>query len=145
MIENSNEPLYNWIKDKKILIIDKNEDSVFLEKEFLVKWWFDEDNIITISNSLDALEYLKTNTVDLIITDVFFPNINGIEMANKIKKSRIGWNPKIVLVSSVSGYWNFDMSIQRNFDMSIQKPLEWKTFSNKIYDILMEEDTLIEN
>jgi DNA-binding NarL/FixJ family response regulator len=48
------------------------------------------DNIEVISEAADgdlALEMLKNNAIDVLISDVYMPNMNGIELCEEINKS----------------------------------------------------------
>ena len=43
-------------------------------------------NVLTASNGLEALELAKSNTVDIILSDVEMPVMNGIEMSRALAK-----------------------------------------------------------
>ena len=43
-------------------------------------------NVNDFENSLDAIEFIKNNEVDLVITDIRMPNLDGIEFLSLIKK-----------------------------------------------------------
>lgn len=42
--------------------------------------------VYTASNGLKALDVLKNNEIDLIVSDILMPEMDGIEMCNKIKE-----------------------------------------------------------
>ena len=67
---------------KKILIVDDSESirevvSFTLENEGY--------NILSAVDGKDALNHLDGNPVDLIITDLHMPNMNGIELIKEVR------------------------------------------------------------
>lgn len=79
-------------------------------------------------NAFDCLEYAEKNDVDVIISDISMPQMDGIEMAKQI--NRIKPDAKIVLVSA---YKKFDYAVEavklKVFDYII-KPYDCKTIEN---------------
>ncbi|NQX67028.1 response regulator [Paenibacillus alba] len=54
------------------------------------------------SNGLEALEWLKTNTVDAVITDIRMKDMNGIELMKRLKEQS-----PLMPVVIISGYSDF--------------------------------------
>jgi YesN/AraC family two-component response regulator len=50
-------------------------------------------------NAYDTLEFLKTNVVDVIVSDVLMPGMTGIELAKEISQMKIN-KPKIIFFSA---------------------------------------------
>ncbi|MDY3928068.1 MAG: response regulator [Clostridia bacterium] len=59
--------------------------------------------IDVFSNGNDALDYLKKNKVDIVITDVQMPKMDGIELTRSIRQEKI--EAEIIIIS---GYNDFD-------------------------------------
>ncbi|MFY7965772.1 MAG: LytR/AlgR family response regulator transcription factor [Chitinophagaceae bacterium] len=53
-----------------------------------LKWLLNDINNITLiklfTNSVEAVEYLKSNTIDIVFLDIEMPKLNGIEFAKTI-------------------------------------------------------------
>ena len=67
---------------KKILIVDDSESirevvSFTLENEGY--------NIVSAIDGKDALKHLDGQSIDLVITDLHMPNMNGIELIKEIR------------------------------------------------------------
>lgn len=56
--------------------------------------------MLTAVDGRQALEYLRTNTPDLVITDLMMPYHNGLEILEYVKKSISARTPVIVLSAS---------------------------------------------
>ncbi len=70
------------LKNKKILIVDDNADmrnyiGNFLSDSFVIK---------EARDGLEALDILKKETPDLIISDVMMPRMDGVEFAREVKE-----------------------------------------------------------
>lgn len=46
-----------------------------------------DSEVLTASNGIAALEALQTTTVDLVITDMNMPDMNGLELVEKLRES----------------------------------------------------------
>ena len=71
------------MKNKTVIYIDDEPAltdllSIALENENL--------NVITFNNPLKALEYLKSNKCDILITDMRMPELSGLDLLKKIQK-----------------------------------------------------------
>jgi YesN/AraC family two-component response regulator len=59
----------------------------------------------TAENAMDALEELKRTPVDVVITDIIMPKINGVQAIESIRKEF----PRVRIVA-ISGGGNFGVS-----------------------------------
>lgn len=68
----------------RILIVDDEK----LERngiKFLLKKTGTELEVFEASNGRDALEFLKHQTVEILLTDIKMPYVSGLELAEKRK------------------------------------------------------------
>ena len=78
--------IFDMLKDlKKVLIVDDEETLTWSMSKSLSK---DRDKyeVIVANNGKEALNLLKTNKIDLVISDIRMPDINGLDLLVKIKK-----------------------------------------------------------
>ncbi len=54
----------------------------------------------SFSGAQEALDYIMCNTVDVVVSDVMMPGMNGVELAQKIYESDIPYKPSIVLFTA---------------------------------------------
>ncbi len=88
-----------------ILMCDDEVGSVRL----LEKWFggMPEFEVVTMTDGLSAQNYLEKNIVDLIITDIRMPFVDGLELIGKVKS--IARDCPIIIIS---GYDDFNYARQ---------------------------------
>lgn len=80
-----------------ILCVDDETVPLTLRRFVLEKSGFE---VIPASSAAEALDILKARAVDLVLTDLLMPGLNGLELARKIKE-RTPTLP-IILLSGVN-------------------------------------------
>ena len=82
----------------KILIIDDSRSVRVLIKSILIE--IDQEyEIFEAINGYDALKKIHENHLNLIITDVYMPDMDGLELVQAIRKT-IKTKPQIIVMSS---------------------------------------------
>ena len=81
---------------KKILLVD--DDDAFRSSVSQILRLEDYD-VVDVSDGKDALPYLKSNSVDLVITDILMPEVEGNELATKIKEQ----HPDLSVIGMTGG------------------------------------------
>lgn len=72
------------LKKLKFLFVEDEKDLLDIIAETLQKL---EVDFLTASNGQEGLEILKnSNDIDIVVTDISMPIMNGIEMIKEIKK-----------------------------------------------------------
>lgn len=77
----------------KVIIVDDEKHAINTLKRNL-SGIIDDSNITTFDRSINALEYIKENEVDVAFLDVDMPEINGINLAKEMKK----YKPKVNII-----------------------------------------------
>lgn len=108
----------------RILYVDDEADLVELAASF-----FEEENlpIETCTNFKDALELIRKNTYDLIISDVRMPSGSGHELFSQIKKEGIFHGKFILVTGNDEGNYS-----KGDYDRILLKPVN---FDDLISDI----------
>lgn len=73
----------NWliVEDHPILL---NALCDYLKPEF------PDSNVFLARNGLEAIEIIKKNSIDLIITDIEMPQMDGLELVEILKREKRG-------------------------------------------------------
>ena len=82
-----------------VLIVDDIDENIYSLK-LLIEENFDI-NIFTALKAQEAIEIVMNNTIDLILTDVQMPDVDGFEFAQYLKDVE---STKNIPVTSVSMY-----------------------------------------
>tara|TARA_R110001592_G_scaffold325782_6_gene606400 strand:+ start:35523 stop:35879 length:357 start_codon:yes stop_codon:yes gene_type:complete len=63
------------------------EDDLMILKTLEFRLKKDGYSTIAVNNGQDAIDYLKTNTPDLVITDLMMPYVSGMELLYYMKQN----------------------------------------------------------
>jgi len=74
------------------------------------------------SKSVDALDYIQNNPVDVLLSDIEMPDLNGIELCAQIQDKNI----KIVFISSYQKYEYFRSAILYQVEDYLLKPIKFE-------------------
>ncbi len=83
-------------ENKKVLIVDDNSTNLSILKKQLEQWKLNTKEALSGN---DALEILKKESFDLIISDMQMPGMDGIEFARQVKAGSL--KVPIILLSSL--------------------------------------------
>lgn len=100
-----------------------------------------EVNVNEASNGMQALEFLKEHSVDIMLTDVKMPFMDGIELIKQVRKT--GKDLNIVIFSGYSEFEYARMAVKLNVNDYILKPVDPKEFDTvlrRIIEKLESED-----
>ena len=81
-----------------ILVVDDSITTRTLEKNILEAAGY---VVITATHGLEALKRLEENTVDVIVSDIQMPHMNGFELTTQLRESTKHSHLPIILVTSL--------------------------------------------
>ena len=89
----------NELYGKNILIVDDNQTNLKILEIQLEQWKMVSHLVSSAREALAFLNYAENGPVDLIITDMQMPNMDGVELATAIKA--LSNPPPIIMLSSI--------------------------------------------
>lgn len=102
--------------NKKILIIEDDENITCLERDYLEAHGFE---VLCANDGQKGLEIAKTVNVALVLLDVMLPSLNGLEVCKKIREFS---NIPILLVSAKKDEFDKINGLSFGADDYIVKP-----------------------
>ena len=125
----------------KIVIADDNKELLCLITEFM-KMQPNIEVVDTFTNGKELLNFLEKDTVDILLLDVFMPNLDGLNTLKIIRDSDKYHTPKkIVFISAFNTESVMTQASNLGADYFIIKPIDL----NNLYQTLnnLMEDTNI--
>ena len=118
-------------KSKRILVVDDEENARIGLSRLLAKEGFIVD---AVSNGFEALNYLRQQDVNLIVTDINMPEMNGIAFLKELNKSFPQSN--VIMITAYGGIESYIESMNLGAFEYINKPIkveELKSVLKKIF------------
>ncbi len=131
------------MEHKNVVIADDNKELVLMISKYLE---INGYNILaTFSSGTELLNYLKSNTVDILLLDIFMPKCDGINVLEKMSTIETYKRPKNIIVMTA---FNNEALIKRTsmlgVDYFIIKPIELSNLLNAIKTLNIKKDTIKE-
>jgi two-component system chemotaxis response regulator CheY len=108
---------------KKILIAD---DSPTIRKFVTLSLKMNGFDILSASDGMEALELLPSNKVDLIITDLNMPNLDGFELIKSVRENENYREVPIIILSSLDRKDDIERGLNYGADSYLIKPFNQK-------------------
>jgi len=119
--------------NETILLVDDEEALLDLLSDTLESKGY---NVISTTTPEDVLDILSKEAVDLLISDIIMPNIDGFKLANQVQEKFP--DVKIQLVSGHSGGFHETVNDQSLYKSMLKKPVESKILMERVRFILDE-------
>ena len=104
-----------------ILLVDDRSQNLDLLEAFLVPEGY---QIVTAVDGEDALRKLSENTIDLIISDVMMPVLDGFELTLRIRQDTVYNLVPIILVTALRDSKDKIRGIESGCDDFISRPID---------------------
>ena len=122
-----------------ILIVEDNlEVRTFVKSIFLNKY-----NIFDAENGEKAIEIARANDIDLIISDVMMPIMDGLEMCNEIKTNIKTSHIPVILLTAKTSQEVQKSGYQIGADAYITKPFDVNILEVRVINLLKSRKSLI--
>jgi putative two-component system response regulator len=117
----------------KILVVDDEKIVVDLHKRMLEQCGYD---VITASNGMEALDLVASDRPDLILTDVFMPGMDGLQLCEELKKNGPTNLIPVIMCTAVDDYDNKIRGIETGADDYLSKPVRSRELYARVKSLL---------
>jgi len=85
--------------ERVVLVVD---DSSTVRKFVSVSLTMQGFKVVTASDGMDALEKLPAGKVDLVITDLNMPNMDGLELIRALRENALYRDLPVIILTSLN-------------------------------------------
>ena len=122
---------------EKVLIVDDEENARIGLKKLLSREGYFVD---AVANGFEALKHLDNDAVDLVITDINMPEMNGLVFLRELNRSFPATN--VIMVTAYGGVESYLEAMNLGAFEYLNKPVkldELKAVMNRIFNRRMRQ------
>ena len=123
----------------RVLIVDDEVEIVRLLSEIITTVGWES---VGARDGMEAYELFKREKFDLIITDIYMPKMNGLELLAKVKKDKI--DMPVLLITGYSHFKQLLLSLRFKPDGFLQKPFDVTELIMSIGNIKIDDQEVEE-
>ena len=119
---------------KRILVVDDEENARVALSKILVHEGYD---VASAANGVEALNYLRSNEVELIITDLNMPEMNGLMFLREL--NRIHPASNVIMITAYGEVESYLEAMTLGAFEYVNKPVRYddlKKIINKIFKVV---------
>jgi signal transduction histidine kinase/DNA-binding response OmpR family regulator len=138
--ENKLEQLAQEPQDNRrtILVVDDSQDM----QQFLVGIFNRDYNVESASDGAEAEEIIRTKHIDVVVTDLMMPNVDGLELTQFIKKNPDTDYIPVILLTAKTAIESRLQALQFGADDYVTKPFEPEYLRARVQNILAQRTHL---
>jgi two-component system, chemotaxis family, chemotaxis protein CheY len=123
-----------------ILIVDDSKSMRQILRKILVVSGFKLGECLEASNGEEALNILESNWVDLILSDIHMPVMDGFGLLRALREHQDWSQLPVVLVTTESNEDRIQEAISLGAKGYIRKPFKPEEIRARLYEIIGESD-----
>ncbi len=121
------------LKDKKILLVDDDLAYLKLLEKHLISAGY---HVATVISGQECLEYLKKETVDIVILDLKMPEVDGTDVCRQLRKIKKFHDLPIVILTGSGSPDDSVRSFKSGANDCLTKADDFRIIKLRIYSIL---------
>ena len=118
----------------KLLVVEDNVELLMLMKQLLKPYY----RVYVASNGIEALKIIHEKELDLIISDVMMPEMNGYQLTKAIKSDENYDHLPIILLTAKAQGEDIEEGLRAGADEYLKKPF-------RLSDLKLRIENIIEN
>ena len=125
----------------KVLIVEDDPMVAMINEQYVMK----NKNFSLCGkckDGLSALEFLETNSVDLIIMDVYMPKLDGFETLRQIRKKQI--SADVIMVTAANDRDSLEEALHLGIVDYLVKPVTFDRFQTALQKYITQQKALNE-
>ena len=123
---------------RTILVVDDSVDM----RNFLTNILSHDYHVLSASDGAEAEEIIRTKAVDLVVTDLMMPNVDGLELTQFIKRNKDYDFIPVILLTAKTAIESRLQAMEDGADDYVTKPFEPEYLRARIHNILVQRNQL---
>lgn len=119
-------------RDKNILLVEDNDDLREMITEALGRHY----TVITAIDGCMALDILKANNIDVIVSDVMMPRMNGLDLCRRVKHDINYSHIPFIILTAKTGREAQTEGMECGADVYLEKPFPIRQLACQIANLL---------
>ncbi len=119
------------LSEKTLLIVDDNSDLLRVMSHFFK----DHFNVMTAYNGVEAFKIIENNAIDMLISDVMMPEMNGYELCHKVKTDIATSHIPVVLLTAKNDDSSIEQAYNIGADSFVSKPFNTSLLLAKVQSV----------
>jgi DNA-binding NtrC family response regulator len=115
---------------KRILVVDDEENARMALSKILTREGYD---VASAGNGYEALNYLRDKEVELIITDINMPEMNGMAFLRELNRSHPASN--VIMITAYGEVESYIEAMNLGAFEYINKPVKFEELNKIIHKI----------
>lgn len=122
----------------KILLVEDNIDLLQLTADFLKDYY----DVVLAPNGKEALKLLEEQSVDLVVSDVMMPEMDGYQLCEKVKKDTRFCHIPLILLTAKTNIESKIKGLEYGSDAYLEKPFSLEHLRTQINNLLFSRKKL---
>lgn len=114
----------------KIIILDDSFTVRMIIESFLEDLGVSDEEIVSLENGFDALEYIQRNGADIVFSDINMPKMDGYEFASSLFKVRKDLQNSFFAISGDESRESYRKMKKVGVHRFLKKPIDSEHFNH---------------
>jgi two-component system, chemotaxis family, chemotaxis protein CheY len=124
------------MSEVRALIVDDSSVMRKIVERCLRQAGLDALVVLEAGNGLEALDLLRTAKVDLVLTDINMPSMDGLELVRQIQVQGLARGVPVVMITTESSEEHVKEAIQAGARGYIRKPFTAEQVKERVLPLL---------
>lgn len=123
-----------------VLIVDDSSSMRAIVKKIIKVSGFNVGEFLDASDGKEALKVLADEWVDIVLTDINMPNVNGMELMAEMRKDELLRSIPIVMITTEGSEKKMQEAMDLGASGYVKKPFLPEDIKKTLSSIMGEED-----
>jgi len=123
-----------------VLIVDDSSSMRAIIKKIIKASGFGVGEFLAAADGKEALKVLADKWVDIVLTDINMPNMNGMELIAEMKKDELMRSIPVVMITTEGSEKRMQEAMELGANGYVKKPFLPEDIKRTLSSIMGEED-----